>query len=63
MKQDLHSPFSYVIYGHMKRFIFRKDWNGFKVWIKSINQMRWTIERYKKEKIFKGGYIQILRNT
>ena len=47
MKQDLHSPFSYVIYGHMKNFIFRKDWHGFDDWIKSINRMRMYITAHK----------------
>lgn len=28
-KINLKTRFCYVTYGHMKRFIFRKDWNGF----------------------------------
>ena len=44
----MNSPFSYAIYGHMKNFIFRKDWNGFHDWIASINKMRMYISAHKK---------------
>ena len=43
----MHSPFSYVIYGHMKNFIFRKDEHGFDDWIRSINKMRMYITAHK----------------
>ena len=33
--------------GIMKNFIFRKDWNGFEDWIKSIKEFRWVIKGYK----------------
>ena len=39
---------SYVIDGHMKNFIFRKDWHGFEDWTKSINKMRYLISAHKK---------------
>ena len=43
----------------MKRFIFRKDWNGFMDWMKSINRMRWTITQYKKgAKLEDGVYTE-----
>ena len=32
----------------MKNFIFRKDWNGFMDWIRSINTMRMYITAHKK---------------
>ena len=44
----MNSPFSYAIYGHMKNFIFRKDWNGFHDWIALINKMRMYITAHKK---------------
>ena len=47
LEQDLNSPFSYVIYGHMKNFIFRKDGRGFEDWIHSINRMRMYITAHK----------------
>ena len=37
-----------MIYGSMKNFIFRKDWNGFQDWIASINKMRMYISAHKK---------------
>ena len=39
---------SYVIDGHIKNFIFRKDWRGFEDWAKSINKMRYLISAHKK---------------
>lgn len=30
----------------MKRFIFRKDWNGFLDWINAVNCFRWAINTH-----------------
>lgn len=30
----------------MKRFIFRKDWNGFLDWINAVNRFRWAINTH-----------------
>ena len=43
----MNTLFSYVIYGHMKNFIFRKDGHGFEDWIHSINRMRMYITAHK----------------
>ena len=45
---DLILQQSYVIDGHMKNFIFRKDWHGFEDWTKSINKIRYLISAQKK---------------
>ena len=44
---SLECPFSYVIYGRMKNFIFRKDGHRFEGWFHSINRMKIYIAVHK----------------